>query len=88
MAQGSLLLRVLWCFCTVNAPLGEALQSKDMRVGTLNVQSARGGNLEGCCRGLAALNIDVAVLTETKLHDNLYTRVAFGYEVLARRQAR
>ena len=87
MAQGSLLLRVLWCFCTVNAPLGEALQSKDMRVGTLNVQSARGGNLEGCCRGLAALNIDVAVLTETKLHDNLYTRVAFGYEVLASKAA-
>ena len=54
-----------------------------MRVGTLNIQSARGGNLEGCCRGLAALNIDVAVLTETKLHNHLYTRQAFGYEVLA-----
>lgn len=54
-----------------------------MRVGTLNIQSARGGNLEGCCRGLAALNLDVAVLTETKLHNGVYARRAFGYEVIA-----
>ena len=58
-----------------------------MRVGTLNIQSARGGNLEGCCRGLAALNIDVAVLTETKLHNNVYTRQAFGYDILASKAA-
>ena len=59
------------------------LLSIDMRVGTLNVLSAREGNLEGCCRGLATMNIDVAVLTETKLHNESYAKEAFGYEVLA-----
>ena len=58
-----------------------------MRVGTLNIQSARRGNLEGCCRGLAALNIDVAVLVETKVHNNLYTRLAFGYNSVASKAA-
>ncbi len=52
-------------------------------MGTLNIQTARGGNLEGCCRGLAALNLDVAVLTETKLHNNVYPRLASGYEIIA-----
>jgi len=58
-----------------------------MRVGTLNIQSARGGNLEGCCRGLAALNLDVAILTETKIANKVYTRRTSGYDIIASKAA-
>ena len=54
-----------------------------MHAGTLNIQTGRGGNLEGCCCGLATMNFDVAVLTETKFHNSQYRRSAYGYKVLA-----
>ena len=42
-------------------------QHEDIRVGTLNIVSGRGNRLEMACRKLGRYEIDVCILTETKL---------------------
>jgi exonuclease III len=56
-----------------------------LRLGTFNVRSGRNGNLESRLRGLALLLLDVVVLTETKLHDDKFTKMSSGYEIFATR---
>lgn len=53
------------------------------RIGTLNVRTARGGNLEACLKGCGELHLDVVVLTETHLNDEKYTRRSHGFEIFA-----
>jgi exonuclease III len=47
------------------------------------VRSMQNGNLEACLKGLEILGIDIAVLTETKIVNEIYTKSAAGYEVFA-----
>jgi len=48
-----------------------------------NVVSARGTRLLGVLRAMADLNMDIAVLTETKLCGGRHARQGFGYSVFA-----
>jgi hypothetical protein len=54
-----------------------------IRIGTLNIRDARNSNLEAALRASEQMKVDVTVLTETRLHNDCYTRSAFGYTVFA-----
>ena len=54
-----------------------------LRVGTLNVRSTQGGNLESTLKSFWQMKVDVAVLTETKLTNDKHTTNRFGYSVCA-----
>ena len=54
-----------------------------VRIGTLNVRTARGGNLEAALKGCEEMHLDIVVLTETHLYDDKYTRRGHGFEVHA-----
>jgi exonuclease III len=62
---------------------GQEATGTMLRLGTFNVRSGRNGNLESCLRGLDLLLLDVVVLTETKLHDDKFTKMSSGYEIFA-----
>jgi exonuclease III len=57
--------------------------SGNIRIATLNIISGRAERLVSATRALQQMNIDIAILTETKITDECYTRHAFGYEVRA-----
>ena len=54
-----------------------------MRLATLNITDARNARLNAALRCFNQMNIDVGILTETKLSGNRYTRCAEGYNVIA-----
>ena len=54
-----------------------------LRVGTLNMRSAQGGNLEATIKSMKKMNVDIALLTETKLATDRHTKSCFGYTVAA-----
>ena len=54
-----------------------------LRVGTLNVRSTQGGNLEATLKSFRRMGLDIAVLTETKLTHDRHTTFRFGYSVCA-----
>jgi hypothetical protein len=54
-----------------------------IRLATLNIISGRAERLVSATRALQQMNVDVAVLTETKITDECYTRHSFGYEIRA-----
>jgi hypothetical protein len=58
-------------------------QSDTIRLATLNVISGRAERLVSAARALQQMNVDLAVLTETKITDEYYTRHSFGYEIRA-----
>lgn len=57
--------------------------SSHIRVGTLNIRSALSGNLEAALMGIHQLNIDIAILTESKLTTDRYTHQRNGYKIFA-----
>ena len=50
---------------------------------TWNIQSGRNGGLESACRALDLSNVAVAVLQETKITTDAYTKRSSGYIVQA-----
>ena len=50
---------------------------------TYNVQSGRAGRLISVLRAMQQMNLDLVLLTETKLTDRVYTRQSLGYQVVA-----
>ena len=54
-----------------------------LRIGTYNIRSGRNSRLEASLRAMAALNVDVCLLTETKLTNGAHSRMAHGYQVYA-----
>jgi exonuclease III len=50
---------------------------------TYNIHNGQQGNLEITLRSLQFMNVDLAILQETKISDEKYTRASFGHEVLA-----
>jgi Reverse transcriptase (RNA-dependent DNA polymerase) len=58
---------------------------KPINLCTYNIISGRGERLPAAIRALSTMHIDVAILTETKLPDDIYTRYFHGYQVRASR---
>jgi exonuclease III len=54
-----------------------------MRIATYNIRNGQQGNLESALRALQFMYVDLAILQETKISDEKYTKAYFGYEVLA-----
>jgi len=54
-----------------------------IKIGTLNIQSSRNGRLEGALWALQHLNFDLSIFTKTKITDNKYTPLQFGFHTLA-----
>jgi hypothetical protein len=52
-------------------------------IGTYNIQSGRAGRLETVLRALQQMNMDIGILTETKLTQGIHTRWSSGYQVYA-----
>jgi exonuclease III len=54
-----------------------------VRIGTLNIRNGRRVNMEIAMQAIAHMNVDVAVLTETRLKDERYAKYVYGYEITA-----
>jgi hypothetical protein len=54
-----------------------------INVATYNIRDGRNSNLEAALRACEQMRIHFAVLTETKLSTDRYTRSAYGYMVFA-----
>jgi exonuclease III len=52
-------------------------------IGTYNIRNGRAGNLEGGLREMNKMNMDIFMLTETKLANEKHTKRSFGYDVVA-----
>ena len=67
-----------------NAKQNDKKQAKfsGINIGTWNIMNGRGNRLELACECLRRHNIDVAVLTETKLNGK-HTERAYGYNIVA-----
>ena len=50
---------------------------------TYNIQSGRNGRLEMALRAMQQMNLDIGILTETKLTRGIHTRWSSGYHVVA-----
>jgi hypothetical protein len=62
---------------------GEDDDIASIRIGTYNIRNGRVGNLEGALRAMNKMNMDIVLLTETKLTNDQHTKKAFGYDVVA-----
>jgi hypothetical protein len=62
---------------------GEDDDIASIRIGTYNIRNGRAGNLEGALRAMNKMNIDIVLLTETKLTNEQHTKKALGYEMVA-----
>ena len=54
-----------------------------MKVISWNIISGRRARLEMALRAMMEMNVDLGFLFEAKLTDNVYTRNAYGYSVVA-----
>jgi exonuclease III len=50
---------------------------------TYNIQDGRNSRLVPVCRNLEAQHIDIAVITETRIHTEIHTRYCLGYDIFA-----
>jgi exonuclease III len=51
--------------------------------GMYNIRNGRAVNLEGALREMNKMNMDIILLTETRLTNDQHTKRAFGYDVVA-----
>jgi hypothetical protein len=61
---------------------GEDDDVASIRIGTYNIRNGRAGNLEGPLWVINNMNVDIVLLTETKLTNDQHTKRAFGYDVV------
>ena len=52
-----------------------------IRICTLNIMDGRQSRLQAAIRCMKQMNMDVAVLTETKFHNDMFTKSFDGYAV-------
>ena len=64
-------------------PTGTGGNASKIRLVTYNIRSGRSGGLEAALRAMAQANVDLGVFQETKLTDDIYTRMSSGYRVIA-----
>jgi hypothetical protein len=55
----------------------------NINIATYNIRDGRNSNLEAALRACKKMQIDVGILTETRLSTDRYKRSAFGYTVFA-----
>jgi exonuclease III len=53
-----------------------------LRLATLNILDGRNNRLNAALRCMKQMNVDVGILTETKFHNNMFTKNAEGYGVV------
>jgi hypothetical protein len=61
---------------------GEDDDIASIRIGTYNIMNGRAGNPEGALRVMNKINMDIVLLTETKLTNDQHTKKAFGFDVV------
>jgi len=66
-----------------SAPTGPPGEVQKVKMCTFNVTSAGGNRLVTVLREMQRMEVDLVLLTETKLPHERYTRYAFGYQVCA-----
>ena len=54
-----------------------------IKLATLNIIDARQAGLNATSPCMKQMNVDIAILTETKLTNNKYTRRSSGYSIIA-----
>ena len=52
-------------------------------IGTYNIRGGRAGRLEAALRAMQQMNLDIGILTETKLTNGIHTRQSSGFQVVA-----
>ena len=52
-------------------------------IGTINLEKGRHVRMQAAARCLGKMNIDLAILTETKIVNEIYAREAEGYSITA-----
>jgi hypothetical protein len=52
-----------------------------------NIRCGRNAGLTSAAKGLAQMGVGIAVVTETKITDARYTRLASGYKILTSKAA-
>jgi hypothetical protein len=57
------------------------------RLAAWNIRCGRNAGLTSAAKGLAQMGAGLAIVTETKISDNRYTRLASGYKILASKAA-
>ena len=57
------------------------VETREIRIATLNIRSGRAGALEAVLRAPKKGNVDVGVLQETKLKDGIHAQQGAGYSV-------
>ena len=57
--------------------------SRTISVASWNIRSGRNGGLESACRAMDSMGVGIGVLQETKITNDIYTRSASGYAVVA-----
>lgn len=62
---------------------GAEENASTIRFVSYNIRNGRNGGLEAALRAMAQANVDLGVFQETKLTDDIYTRVSSGYRVIA-----
>ena len=70
-------------FLTVGIEMTGSKKAGSLAIATLNIIDGRRWRLNAAVRCLASMKIDLAILTETKLSSNHYTKHCFGYNVVA-----
>lgn len=58
-------------------------KQRRIKVATYNIKNGRNGRVESVLRALDQMNLDLALITETKLTDDKYTKLSSGYLVFA-----
>ena len=61
--------------------------SRAFTLAAWNIRCGRNAGLTSAAKGLAQMGVGLAILTETKITDDRYTRLASGYKILASKAA-
>jgi hypothetical protein len=63
------------------AAAGAAPERASIRIATYNIRSGCEGRLEMALRVMNQMDVDIGILTETKLTDGIHMRQSSGYQV-------
>ena len=64
-------------------PPAQPAGSGTIGLASWNIRSGRDARLAAACRSMNSLDVDIAILQETKVTDGFYPRSAEGYSIVA-----
>jgi hypothetical protein len=64
-------------------PVSDDTTKQQLKICTYNIWHGGGSRLTLAIKAISYMNIDIAVITETKLQQDTYTHGAYGYTVYA-----